>query len=379
MPDWGLSETGFYRPRFDEIRVEMEARWRGRFGANRNTSHSSVDGHFIDFTSEAMAMMFEAAEGAYNAAFLDTAGGTTLDQWASSHGFERQAATQSTVTLLLSGADGLVVPAGRRVRLVDSGEIWTLDDDVTFVGNTEEGAFTAVNSGAIAAEAGSDWAIVDVVTGWTGATNAADAEVGDERETDAEFRARIRAGMRAGGIAAALFKLEGVESVTIFQNDTDVPDGLYGETHWVEAMVVGGDDTEIALAIARWKGEGIGTQGNTTVALPFIGGSISFTRPTEVDFWIEADITAGEGFATGSSAESTIAGELVRWANENHATGDDVAPDMFRGRISAVASGRFSAVLRIDDVDPPVNTGIHTVADRSVARFDTSRTTVTIA
>lgn len=376
MPQWGLSETGFYRPRAEEIRTDLEARWRAQFGANRDTSHSSVDGHFIDFTTEVVALCFEGAEGAYNAAFLDTAGGVTLDLWAASHGFERQAATQSQVTLLLTGTDGLVIPAGRRVRLIDSGEIWTLDADVTFVGNTEEGSFTAVNSGAVVATAGSDWAIVDVVVGWTAAINLADAEVGDERETDAEFRARVRAGMRAGGIAAALFKLEGVESVTIFQNDTDVPDGLYGDTHWVEAMVVGGEDAEIANTIWRWKGEGIQTEGNTTVATFF--GDVSFTRPTDVDMYLELDIAAGEGFTASSANEDAIAAELVRWANENHAAGDDVAPAMLISRISAVASGRFSVVLRVEDVDPPVNTGIFTIGDREVARFDTSRTTVSI-
>lgn len=377
MTDWGLSETGFYRPRFNEIRVELEARWRGRFGANRNTGHTSVDGHFIDFTSEAVAMCFESAEGAYNASFLDTAGGVTLDLWAASHGFERQAATQSIVELALAGTNGTPVPAGTRVRLVDNGQIWTLDADVLIGGSPTEGAFTAVNSGAIVAEAGSDWAIIDVVTGWTGATNAADAEVGDDRETDAEFRARIRAGMRLGGIAAALFKLEGVESVTIFQNDTDVPDGLYGETHWVEAMVVGGDDVEIANTIWRYKGEGIGTQGNTSV-VNSLGYTVNFTRPTEVNIFIDLDIVAGEGFPTGTSTEASIASELVSWANANHAAGDDVAAAMLAARIGAVASGRFTYTLAADDTSTPAETGIFVIGDREVARFETSRTQVDI-
>lgn len=382
MPDWGLSATGFYRPRLAEIRTEMEARWRARFGANRNTASDTVDGHFIDITSEAMALMFEAAEGAYNAGFLDTAGGVALDLWAAGQGFVRRPATHSTVTLNLAGTPAVEVPAGYRVRLTDSGEQFELLAAATIGGGgTVSAAAQAVNTGPVAAEAASTWAIVNTLTGWTGATNSLDAELGDAEETDAQFRARIRTGMALGGVGAAVLRVPDVETVTVFQNDTDVPDAEYGETHWVEAMVVGGDDVAIANAIWQAKGQGIGTVGNDS-AVETIGGdgnTVYFTRPVPVPLYIEIDITAGEGFTVSSAQEEAIRDEVVTWATANHAGGDDVAPAMLLSRIPAVASGRYSAVIRVDDVDPAVTTGIFVVGDREVATFDTSRTTVTIA
>ncbi|MBK8241693.1 MAG: baseplate J/gp47 family protein [Deltaproteobacteria bacterium] len=382
MPTWGLSSTGFYRPRFAEIRTEMAARWRARFGANRNVASDTVDGHFIDIISEAMALTFEGAEAAYTVAFLDTAAGVALDQWAAGQGFVRRAATRSTVTLVLAGTSGTVIPAGSRLRLVDSGELWELVAQATIGGGgTVSAAVQAVNAGAVTALASSTWAIVNPITGWTGATNALDAVVGDAEESDADFRSRIRLGMGLGGVGAAVLRVPGVETVTIFQNDTDVPDGTYGETHWVEAMVVGGDDVAIANAIWQSKGQGIGTVGNDSAIETVTGDGnvVYFTRPVDVPLYVEIDITAGEGFIPSTAQGIAIREEVVAWANANHAAGDDVAPAMLLSRIPAVASGRYSAVIRVDDVTPAVTTGIFTITDRQVARFDTSRCTVVIS
>lgn len=382
MPDWGLSATGFYRPRFTEIRTEMAARWRGRFGANRNVAEDTVDGHFIDILSEAIALTFEGAEAAYNVAFLDTSAGTGLDLWAAGQGFVRRAATRSTVTLVLAGTSGTVIPAGSRLRVVDSGELWELVALATIGGGgTVSAVVQAVNAGAVSAVASSTWAIANPITGWTGATNAIDAAVGDDEESDADFRARIRLGMGLGGVGAAVLRVPGVETVTVFQNDTDVPDIVYGETHWVEAMVVGGDDVAIANAIWQAKGQGIGTVGNDSAVETVTGDAnvVYFTRPVDVPLYVEIDITAGEGFTSSTAMQTAIRDEVVAWANANHAAGDDVAPAMLLSRIPAVASGRYSAVIRVDDVTPAVTTGIFTITDRQVARFDTSRCTVVIS
>ena len=292
------------------------------------------------------------------------------------------ATTRRAVTLVLAGTSGTVIPAGSRLRLVDSGELWELVAQATIGGGgTVSAAVQAVNAGAVTALASSTWAIANPITGWTGATNALDAVVGDAEESDADFRSRIRLGMGLGGVGAAVLRVPGVETVTIFQNDTDVPDGVYGETHWVEAMVVGGSDVAIANAIWQSKGEGIGTVGNDSAIETITGDGnvVYFMRPVEVPIYIEVDITAAEGFTQSTAQGIAIRDEIVSWANANHAAGNDVAPAMLLARIPAVATGRYSAVIRVDDVTPAVTTGIFVITDRQVARFDTSRCTVVIS
>lgn len=382
MPTWGLSATGFYRPRFDEIVTEMESRWKARFGANRNTRADSTDGKIIRVIAEGLALNYEAIEGAYQASFLDTSSGESLDLWAAGISYLRQEATRSTVTLTLGGTPGTVVPSGSIVTLTSggsSGRRWTTDASATIGGGgTIAVAATAEETGPIAATSGSTWSITTPVSGWSTVTNALDAELGQDEETDAELRQRIRDATAEGGVKAEILDdVDGVEQVTIFENDTDIPDPLYNATHWVEALVVGGDDQEIANAIWRAKPEGIGTQGDTMVTETVTGdeNEVRFSRGTERDIWVTVAITAAEGFS-GNATE--IRNALVTWGNANHEHGDDVAPAMLAAQVPLYSVGRYSVSVLIGTSNPPGSSAILTIPDREIARFDTSRTVVTI-
>lgn len=375
---WGVDSTGFVRPTFQEIRDELESRFKGRFGADRNTAHETPDGMFIDWASEMVALLLEAGESAYNAQFFDTVMGASLDLWMADRLFTRRPALASTITLTLAGTPGSVIPAGSRVRHPGNQSSWSLDTDATIGGGgTVTAAFTCTTKGPIEASAGSTWVIETVVAGWSGATNAAAATAGRLVESGAQLKARYRTAIQLGSLGAALLKLDGVDTVAVFENDTDIPDGLYGTTHWVEALVVGGDDQEVIDTIWRYKPKGIGTEGDTsgTESLSGDSNTVSYSRGTESDIWVTVEITAGEGF--DASTADYLRDELVAWANKAHTHGDDVAPDLFRAEIARLVPGRFSTSVTVGTSAPPAGTtGILAIADRTVARFDTSRTSV---
>jgi len=382
MTEWGLSIDGFYRPRLPEIRTQLEARWKGRFGANRNTGNDTPDGHAIDFTSEVCALIFEGIEGVHNASFFETAEGIALDLWMAGRGFRRNDATYSTVELELAGTNGTVIQVGSLVRN-ESGADFATDEAVTISGGVATVTATAVETGPLAAEADTEWTIQTPVTGWTGVSNEEDAEVGRVRETDPDFKQRYLHAIQLGGVGLQLYKVKNVETVQRFENDTDVPDALYDATHWVEYLVVGGDEQAIINTIAQYKPPGGGTQGDTDGTETFTGTelTIRFSRGTQRNIWLTINITPDEGFVPASqwaALETSLRTEIVAWANENHAHGQNIAPDMIRAKLSTLLAGRYSTTILTGLTDPPATTGIFTIADRDYARFDTGRTEVNI-
>ncbi len=378
MTIWGVDATGFVRPTFQEVRDELESRFRGRFGADRNTAHETPDGMIVDWAAEAVALMLEAGESTYNGQFFDTAADVSFDLWAADRLFQRRSALPSTVTLVLAGDAAAVVPAGSRVRFAGNQSTWTLDGDATIgVGGTVSADFTCTTTGPIEATGGGTWVLESVVAGWNGATSVVDAAPGRLVETNAQFKARYRLAIQLGALGRALLKLDGVDTVSIFENDTDIPDATYGATHWVEALIVGGDDQEIADTIWANKPKGIGTEGDT-VGVEAVSGEaneVRHSRGMELDIWLTVEIMAGEGF--DATTAEYLRTELVAWANKAHAHGDDVAPDLFRSEIAQLVPGRFSAAVTVGTSAPPAGvTTILAVDDRTVARFATARTAV---
>src|SRR5690606_13234040 len=137
-------------------------------------------------------------------------------------------------------------------------------------------------------------------------------------------------------VKIALRKLPGVTVVEKFENDTDIPDDYWNATHWVEYLVVGGDDQDIANTIQAYKADGAGTRGDTEITETFSReeNTIRFTRGTEVEVYLTIVITPGERFPEQTTALSNqIRDDIVAWANANHAHSYDVAPDLFRGQI----------------------------------------------
>jgi hypothetical protein len=146
-----------------------------------------------------------------------------------------------------------------------------------------------------------------------------------------------------------------------------------------EAVVFGGDDTDIALAIFDTKPVGIepfGVAGPNGVTVPITdsqGGihDISFSRPDQIQMHVEADIivTASEFGAGDQVAGEQLVREAIKAVGDSLQIGQDVIILSFKCAPLSVAGVQDVTVMLIEDVDPPLNSSNIIIAGRDLATF----------
>jgi uncharacterized phage protein gp47/JayE len=160
--------------------------------------------------------------------------------------------------------------------------------------------FEATSTGPKPAIVGAITDIKTPVIGLISVNNYLEGSLGRIKETDTALRIRRDTSVRAVGSATAesikariLQEVEGVSSVYIYENDTSATvDGR--PPHSFEAVVIGGDQREIAQKIWEVKPSGISTYGTTSVLVSDSQGlmhTINFSRSTTAYIWIEAIVT----------------------------------------------------------------------------------------
>jgi uncharacterized phage protein gp47/JayE len=188
----------------------------------------------------------------------------------------------------------------------------------------------AVEDGPIAAPAFSLNVIDTPVSGLDRVVNTTDAVVGRDIETDNEVRIRRRqaqAGLGAGTVEAIrsrLLLVEGVDTVIVFENDTDVVDGNGLPPHSFRAYVNGGADQAIWDAIWLYKPGGIypdGTEVGTTVDSQGLVKTMRFSRPDIIEIFINVEVTTNADFP--DDGEAAIRTALADYINGLQ-IGDDV-------------------------------------------------------
>ncbi len=193
---------------------------------------------------------------------------------------------------------------------------------------------TAETAGATAAPAGSLTVIETPVTGWDSFTNALDAEVGKEIETDAELRIRRLQTLAApgsgtvDGIRAEILEITAVTAALVYENDTIVVDGAGRPPKSIEAVVLDGANADIADAIWDSKSAGIETHGGVTVVVTDSQGfdhDVKFSRPTPITVWLEIDIVVDSTFPAGGL--TAIETEVIDFA-EDQTTGFSIGNDV---------------------------------------------------
>lgn len=182
------------------------------------------------------------------------------------------------------------------------------------------------DTGPVPGEALSITRINTPLSDWQGVVNLDPVTLGDDEDTDPEYRARhlLELGRPANatpmGLQAKLYSLTGVELVRMYFNFTGAnPDAFGRPSHSFEPVVQGGAVEDIAKTI--WLTHTTGTQsfGNLTTTIvdsrdqtPRV---ISFSRPTLRFVWVDITIEAGEGFPSTAVAdiEADVAARILAW------------------------------------------------------------------
>jgi len=381
----GLTANGFERERLVDIKAKLEDALKIAFGTNIDLAPQSGFGQFVGIVSEALSDQWESQENIYNSQYPSTAQGSQLSNVLMYNGIKRISATFTTVTATITGIENTVIPAGSQASVASTGDIFeTVEECVIPVGGSNSVMMQSVVPGKIEAKAGTLTVIETPIFGWTSITNAEDALVGRDEETDAEARDRREKSTQALGrnlvdaLYGQLVNLDGVEDARVVSNGTDsVVEGI--PPHTFQVSILGGDDTEIASTIWDNTPQGILSYGTTTIVHTDMQGflqDIQFTRPTEIEIYFKIDITT-DATEFPASGEEDIKTAVVDYGRDNFKISDDVIRSEFYSPINSVPG-----ILTIDlfiGVNPsPAGTVNLPIALDEISRYATTRVEVNI-
>ncbi|KDN58440.1 baseplate J/gp47 family protein [Exiguobacterium sp. AB2] len=387
----GVTEVGFKRPNYSEVRGDMDNRAKELFGDDVNTSDKGVLGILNGLFGWFFAKLWEVAENVYNSAFVSKADGVSLDRLGNNIGITRQSEQYAYVTLTITGDSGTEVPAGFLVQ-TESGILFETTYDVAIgTGGTVDVEASADQPG-ISGNVGSGMltVITTPITGVTSVTNGNPALNGRNYETDEDFRARYDQSLAQGGastleaLRASVLDLPGVQTVLIEENDTmtelnGVPPKSFA------TFVFGGTDSAIAQTIYDTKPAGIRAFGEIeTVIADSMGGAhiIGFDRPETVEVYVDVTLVTNEFFPADGYAK--VETNIVKYIGGTDADGNGylglgLGDDVILTRIVAAAhqvDGIEDVVVKLGTTPAPTGTSNIAISSRQVAKTDALKVTV---
>lgn len=358
----GLGSTGFAIKRQPEIVAEIETDQKTVFGAGLELDPSSPDAQFNGLMSDQLAAIWELGLALYSGLDPRTAGGVMLERVSAIAGILRQQAVPSTATVQLFGTVGTVIPAGTiysapsipNVKFIMDAEV-VLDSLGYALGEV-----TSDTEGAILVAASTITKIETPVTGLSTVTNPSPGNTGIDRETDEELRRRraesvgLASTSMVEAIRSNIANTVGVERTKIYENTDVVPDANGIPAHTIATYVQGGQDSDVAEAIALKRSGGCGLFGSTTSSFTDTNGfthDIKFSRPTDIPIFIK--ITASKATSWDVNANDRIKTAVVDYANgESDACDDflgyDISEDVYGTQLIHGLMGETS--IRIQSV-----------------------------
>jgi len=185
-----IGSDGFSIPSYQAILAWLNQNYLAIFGQSAYLGSDSADEMDIAIRSLQAANTNQALQAIYLSFNPLTAIGASLDLIGMLIGTRRDAATNSTVVVTLTGNPGTVITSG--VVSDTNGNYWNLGSPATIGGGgTVNVIATAQNVGAITVNIGAVTTIVTPTAGWTSVTNSAAGVPGVPVEADSHYRARL--------------------------------------------------------------------------------------------------------------------------------------------------------------------------------------------
>ena len=388
---YGVTNSGFVPKPYSVILEELKQAAKSEFGEDIDLSENSRLLRFIEICAKREDELWQLAEDAYYAGFIDFATGSSLDFLAALVGYRRIVARKATGTVTFSrstaATEDITIPAGTRVATSDESVVFKTTEVVVLqAGNTSVDApIEAVEAGSAGnVAANTITKIVDPVSGIESVNNANPTSGGRDAETDEEFRYRIKTTIQSLGkatldaIVAKVRNVEGVKSVKIEENDTmDDNTGSGGlPPKSFRVFVWGGDDSAVAQAIFDAKPAGIQPYGSISATAYDIDGNphtVYFERPTEVAIYVDVQVTTD-----GTAVTEQEIKDAIKAYFDTLELGDDV---IYNKVVAAVmdVQGVADATVKIDTASPPAGTSNIAIADNEIAVTDDGKITVTIS
>ena len=296
MPN-AIGPTGLTTATRDELLTSLTASLQTIYGADIDVSSSSPDGQWLNIIIQIVLDLEDLLVQIYNTFDPDNAIGVILDQRVAINGIQRQAGTFTVtdVTIVTSQAlnlYGLDQEAQPVYTVSDNaGNHFELQTSQTIASaGTYVLSFQAADPGAVLTTPNTITVPVTIVLGVTSINNPTTyTSLGINEESDAVLKVRRQKSVSQAsqGYYAALFatlsNINGVTSVAIYENVTNVTDsdGVPGHSIWV---IVAGTAAaaDIAEAIYKKRNAGCGMKGDTTYTITRVDGQPFLVRWDDV-------------------------------------------------------------------------------------------------
>jgi uncharacterized phage protein gp47/JayE len=387
---FGITTTGLNTKTLSDIILETEAEFKTSFGDAINLEGNSPLGQIKGVLDERISLLWELSEAIYNSQYPNTAEGTSLDNIASINNITRLQATKSQVTATITGTANAIVPANfiAYVNGNESSEFETLQEYTIGSGGTVDVEMYATNTGETVAYSGTLTEIQTPTSGIDSITNALDAELGRDVETDTDFKIRRLLLLQRSGTATIegirnnlISNVDDVTNALVVENNTLTTDSNGRPPKSIEVYVLGGLNADIASSIFNSKPAGISTYGTITETVldsQAQSHSISFSRSTEIDIYLIVNITKNTDISQGdvypTDGDTKIENEILAYTS-NLNISDDVIVNKLYTPINNVSGVIGIEIFIGTSASPTTSTNI-AINVFEIAVFDSSRITI---
>ncbi len=374
---------------------------RQNFGDDLNDGQLSVLRRFYLPVAERLAEAQDDVGLVLSSVQIDNAQGAALDLLTALIGVRRQEARRATGEVVFSrqtpGSVDYVVPRGTVVtteNIFDPVRFRTTVTATLSAGDTEVTVPVEAEEGGVDGNLGGN-ALVKMTRAPSGietVTNTDHTSGGTERETDDELRERAKdeladgAKATAAALVAGAKGIEGVASVNIFINDTNVDESESGglPDHSFELVIEGGEDQDLAQFILETKAAGdtsyAGAYGNPVISSGRLSNGqefdISFSRPSLVQIYVSLDLKVKDDYEGDEAVQDAIVnylGGLLSTGNNSGGklgVGDEVLIGEIKYAIRGVRGVYDINDIKVDVVSPPQGTANIPIETNEMATAD---------
>lgn len=370
-----ITGTGVIVPDTSVLLSDIKARFVELFGDNLDLSPTTTQGRLIELFNRSETFTLQACAAVSNMLNLNKANGFVLDDLGALFLIERKPATKTSTTVVLTGVPNTIIPANTRIKTAEGNIFVNPASAVIGSDGSVSVRYQAVETGAIPALPNTLKIIMDGVNGLETANNPANAVIGQEQESDGDFRNRIKISLNTNAIAvlsaikASVEQVPGVVGSYCYDNydsSAVIIDGLSVPAHSLLVVVDGGDDQEIANAIYAKKTAGTGyvaeenDAGYTVVEKDVIDEAygttykVRFVRPTLTD--VDIVVNVARKSYSGDNLEQAVKNAIMTFANGDNPEVDGI---VIGGSLSPFEVGAAISSELPDVFITSVSVGVH--------------------
>lgn len=338
-----VTGQGVIVPDTSVVLKDVQDRFTELFGTDLDLSPTTPQGRLIELFNRSEVFCLQVCAAVSNMLNLNKANGFLLDDLGALFLIERKPATHTQTTMILSGEPNTIIPAGTRIKSTEGNIFVNLKSATIGVDGSVAVVYQAEDTGEIPAQPNTVNIILDSVVGLETATNPGNPTIGQDQESDGDFRNRIKTSLNINAIAvlsaikANVEQVPGVVGSYCWDNSDSVSavvDGLTVPGHSILIVVDGGDEQAVAEAIFVKKTAGTGyvsadTQPGYTVIEKEVvdeayGTSykVRFARPVLTD--VDIEITVARKSYSGDDLEQAVKNAVLNFAKGDNPEVDGV-------------------------------------------------------